>query len=177
MVIEVRTRTDPASLSTEIRQQLTDIDRSLPVFKIDTIEQQLNDALAEERLIAGVSGFFALLAVMLACLGLYGVISYTVVRRTDEIGIRMAIGATRTCVLGLVLKDSLLLCVTGVGIGVPISLASTRLISSRLYGVSPTDPSTIVAAIFLMVLVAALAGFIPARRASRVDPMVALRYE
>src|SRR5215471_3293009 len=177
MVIEVRAAVDPASLSTEIRQQLTDIDRSLPVFKIDTIEQQLGDALAEERLVAGVAGFFALLAVLLACLGLYGVISYTVVRRTDEIGIRMAIGATRTGVLGLMLKDSLLLCVTGVGIGVPISLASTRLISSRLYGVSPTDPLTIVAAIFLMVSVAALAGFIPARRASRVDPIVALRYE
>jgi predicted permease len=177
MVIEVRTRADPASLSTEIRQQLTDIDRSLPVFKIDTIEQQLNDALAQDRLIAGASGFFALLAVMLACLGLYGVISYTVVRRTDEIGIRMAIGATRTGVLGMVLRDSLLLCSIGVGIGVPISLASMRLISSRLYRVSPTDPLTIVAATFLMVSVATLAGFIPARRASRVDPMVALRYE
>jgi predicted permease len=177
MVFEVRTTGHPVGVSTGVRQQLTEIDGGLPVFKIDSIEEQLNDALAEERLIASVSGFFALLAVLLACLGLYGVIAYTVSRRTGEIGIRMAMGATRAGVLRMVVKESLLICIVGVGIGVPISLASTRLISSRLYGVSPTDPLTIVAATFLMISVAALAAFIPARRASRVDPMVALRWE
>jgi predicted permease len=176
-VFEVRTTGRPASLSTEIRRQLSEIDRGLPILKIDTIEEQLNDALAEERLLAGVSGFFALLAVLLACLGLYGVISYTVARRTDEIGIRMAMGATRAGVLGMVLKESLLLCIAGAGVGVAVTLAATRLISSRLYGVNPTDPVTIVAATLLMISVASLAGFIPAHRASKVDPMVALRYE
>jgi predicted permease len=176
-VFEVRTTGSPASVSTEIRQQLSEIDRGLPIFKIDSIEEQLNDALAEERLIAGVSGLFALLAVLLACLGLYGVISYTVARRTGEIGIRMAIGATRAGVLGMVLKESLLICIVGAGVGVAVSLVATRLISSRLYGVSPTDPLTIVAATLLMISVAALAGFIPAHRAAKVDPIVALRFE
>jgi predicted permease len=177
MVFEVRTTGRPPSMSTEIRQQLSEIDRGLPILKIDSIEEQLNDALAQERLVAGVSGLFAALAVLLACLGLYGVVSYTVARRTDEIGIRMAMGATRAGVLVMVLKESFLLCIVGVGIGVPMTLAATRLISSRLYGASPTDPFTIIAASLLMIVVAALAGFIPARRASRVGPMVALRYE
>lgn len=177
MVIEVRTKGGPASLSTEIRQQLRDIDPDLPILRIDTIEEQLNDALGQERLIAGVTGFFALLAVLLACLGLYGVISYTVARRTDEIGIRMAMGATRPVVLGMVLSESMVLVLAGLSIGVPAALATTRLISSRLFGVSAADPLTIVAAISLMIAVAALAGFIPAWRASKVDPLVALRYE
>ncbi len=124
-----------------------------------------------------ISGFFGLLAVLLACLGLYGVMSYTAARRTNEIGIRLALGATRASMLGMVLRESLLLVLAGIAIGVPASLAAARLISGLLFGVSATDPATISMACMLMIVVAAMAALAPARRAARVDPMVALRYE
>jgi ABC-type antimicrobial peptide transport system permease subunit len=115
--------------------------------------------------------------VLLACLGLYGVMAYTTARRTNEIGIRMALGATRGAVLKMVLRESLVMVVAGVAIGLPLTLAATRMISARLFGISPTDPFTVVAATLLLMAVAALAGFLPAQRASQVDPMVALRSE
>jgi ABC-type antimicrobial peptide transport system permease subunit len=133
--------------------------------------------LYQERLIASLSGLFALLAVLLACLGLYGVISYTVARRTSEIGIRLALGATQAGVLRMILKESLMLALAGIVIGAPATIAVTRLISSRLFGVSTADPLTIAAASLLMIAVAALAAFLPAYRAARVDPMIALRCE
>jgi len=133
--------------------------------------------LVEERLIAVLSGFFGVLAVLLACLGLYGVMAYTAARRTSEIGIRMALGATRGGVLAMVLKESLLLVAIGITIGVPATLALTRLVSSLLFGIQASDPLTIAGGAVLMIAVAALAGFLPAQRAARVDPMIALRYE
>jgi predicted permease len=177
MCLAVRTIGNPKSIAASVRQELKDIDPSLPVLRIDTVDEQLNDSLVEERLVASLAGFFGGLAVLLACLGLYGVVSYTVVCRTNEIGIRLALGATRRRVLSMVLRQSLLLVATGVAAGVPLTLAAARLVSSRLFGVSAADPVTIAAGALLLVAVAALAGFIPARRASKVDPMVALRYE
>jgi predicted permease len=175
--VAVRATGKPTALAAGIRQELRNIDHNLPVLRINTIEQQLDDVLFQERLIASLSGLFALLAVLLACLGLYGVISYTVARRTSEIGIRLALGATQAGVLRMILKESLMLALGGIVIGGPATIAITRLISSRLFGVSAADPLTIAVASLLMIAVAALAAFLPAYRAARLDPMVALRCE
>jgi ABC-type antimicrobial peptide transport system permease subunit len=141
------------------------------------MRDQLDDLLARDRLISQLSAFFALVAVLLACVGLYGVMSYLGARRTNEIGIRMALGATRASVLGSVLREAMLLVTSGVVIGLPLTFAATRFVATRLYGVSAIDPLTMTAATGLMLGVAAVAGFLPARRAARVDPVVALRYE
>jgi ABC-type antimicrobial peptide transport system permease subunit len=130
-----------------------------------------------ERMLAKLSSFFSLLALLLSCVGLYGVMSYDVARRTREIGIRMALGAQRRSVVGLVMRQTMLLVIIGVVIGLGAALASTRLIASLLYGLTPNDPLTIALAGLLLLTVAALAGYLPARRAARVDPMIALRHE
>ncbi|MCI0540011.1 MAG: FtsX-like permease family protein, partial [Verrucomicrobiales bacterium] len=175
--LSVRTAGYPIALTARVREELRAIDERLPVLKIQTIEGQLSDVLVKERLIAALSGLFGALAVMLACLGLYGVVSYAVARRTNEIGLRLALGATTSVVLRMILKESLWLVTSGIAIGLPATLALTRLISSRLFGVSPADPLTVVSATALMILVASLAGLLPARRATKVHPMEALRYE
>jgi predicted permease len=177
MCLTVRTSGSPSSVATQIREQLQSIDPNLPVLKIDTIEQQLDSQLVQDRLISAIAGFFGVVAVLLTCLGLYGVMSYMVARRTNEIGIRMAIGATRGRVLTMVLQESLALVVGGILIGLPATIAAARLIANRLFGVGASDPATIGSAVLLIIVVAALAGLLPARRASKVDPMVALRYE
>jgi ABC-type antimicrobial peptide transport system permease subunit len=120
---------------------------------------------------------FAAVAVLLACVGLYGVISYAVTRRTNEIGIRAALGADRAQVLRMILGESALLIAAGIALGLPVALAAVRLISGQLYGLKPADPATIAGAILLLAAVGALAGYIPARRATKIDPAVALRYE
>lgn len=177
MCLAVHTSGNPASVAARVRQELREIDPGLPVLSITTVEEQLNGILLQERLIATLAGLFGVLAVLLACLGLYGVISYTVARRTNEIGIRLALGATRIKVLGMILKESLWLVLAGIVIGVPAALTSTHLISTMFFGVSAADSLTIGGATFLTIAVAALSALLPARRASRVDPMVALRYE
>lgn len=177
MCIEVRTAGSPTGVARRLRQELRDIDPNLPVLRVDTLEEQLNDVLAQERLITILSVGFGGLAAVLACLGLYGVMSYTVVRRTSEIGIRMALGARHDDVINMVLKESMVLVLVGITIGVPIALATTRLIANRLFGISASDPATIGVVVLLMALAALLAGFLPARRAARVDPLVALRHE
>jgi predicted permease len=173
----VRTVGNPSNVAALVRHELRDIDPNLPVLRIDTIEEQLNDVLVQERLLSALSSFFGAVAVLLACLGLYGVVSYGVARRTNELGVRLALGATPGKVLGMVLKESLWLVVVGIVIGVPIALAATRLISARLFGISSADPLTIALAVSLMIGVASLAAFLPALRAAKVDPLVALRYE
>jgi predicted permease len=175
--LEVRTVGNPLSVATSVRQILNDVDKNLPVLNITTLSDQVDRSLNQERLIAKLSGFFGLLALLLACVGLYGLMAYAVARRTNEIGIRIALGALRGDILWLVLRETILLVLVGLTIGLPAALAATRLISSMLFGLTPTDPVTISMATFLLVAVAAFAGYLPARRASRVDPMVALRYE
>jgi ABC-type antimicrobial peptide transport system permease subunit len=142
-----------------------------------TLEDQVNRTLTDERLIAKLLSFFGALALLLACVGLYGLMSYAVVRRTREIGIRMALGAQRAAMLRMVLRETMLLVGIGIALGVPVALAATRLVEKYLFGLKPTDPATIMMAALLMLAVALLAGYLPARRASRTDPTVALRYE
>jgi ABC-type antimicrobial peptide transport system permease subunit len=138
---------------------------------------QAASTIVKERLMATISTFFGALALLLAAIGLYGIMAYAVARRTTEIGIRMALGAKRSTVQWMVLRDTFLLVVIGIAIGIPAALSLTRFAKSLLYGVEANDPLTIACAALLMVLIAAAAGYLPARRASRVDPMIALRYE
>jgi predicted permease len=177
MCLAVRTSGNPRALARMVREELRKVAPNLPVLRVNSIEDQLDDVLVQERLIATLSGFFGVLAALLASLGLYGVMSYTAARRTREIGVRLALGATRTGVQRMVLKESLLLVMAGVAIGVPVTLAAARLVSARLFGVSAADTLTIAGASVLMIAVAGLAGYLPARRASKVDPIVALRHE
>jgi len=141
------------------------------------MDDVVNESLAQERFIAQLAGFFSLFALLLACIGLYGIMSYAVTRRTSEIGIRMALGARSADVIRLVMKETMLLVVIGIALGLSAALATTRLISTLLYGLTPNDPLTTAVAVLLLIGMAALAGYLPARRASHVDPMVALRYE
>jgi putative ABC transport system permease protein len=137
----------------------------------------LDESLSRERLLATLSGFFGALAVLLSAIGLYGVMSYTVARRRNEIGIRMALGAGRGNLVWMVLRDVLAPVVAGIAVGVPAIVALAQLVRSLLYGVGPADPSTIAFTALLMCAVAAAAAYLPARRATKVDPTVALRYE
>ena len=177
MCLTVRTTHESGGLTARIRDELRSLDRSLPILAIESIEQQVDESLVQERLIATLSGFFGALALLLASIGLYGVMSYIAARRTNEIGIRLALGASRAGVLWMALRETVALVILGIAIGVPGALAAGRLISTLLFGVSASDPVTVTAASGLMIAVAMLAGFVPARRASKVDPMVALRYE
>jgi predicted permease len=175
--VEVRTAGNPMSVVNAVRRTIQGLDRNVPMHDLMTETEQIDEATFQERLFARLSTFFALLALTLACVGLYGTLSYAVARRTNEIGIRMAIGAERSSIVRMVLGEALLLALIGIVIGIPTALAASRLISTMLYGLKPTDPFTLAAATLLMIGVAALAGHLPARRASRVDPIVALRYE
>ena len=175
--LEVRTTTDPTNLAGSVRTALQDVDKNLPVTSIRTLADQVSENLNTEHLIARLSSFFGILALVLACVGLYGFLAYGVARRTHEIGIRMALGADQKGVLWMVLRDALRLVSVGIALGLSMAFAATRFISSQLYGVKPTDPATIAAVTMALVAVAVCAGYIPARRAAKVDPMVALRYE
>ena len=161
----------------QVRQTITRINRNLPIDDVVSLSDQIGRSLVQQRLVARLAGFFGALALVLACIGLYGVMSYGVARRTNEIGIRMALGAENRSVLWLVLREALMLVVIGLVVGVLASLAVTKTAESLLYELKPNDPLTIAGATILLALVAALAGYLPARRASRVDPMVALREE
>jgi len=181
MHYEVRTARNPKALIPDVRSAVASLDRNIPLFDLKTQTEQVDELLLQERLFAKLSSFFGLLALLLACVGLYGIMSYAVVRRTSEIGIRMALGAQRVDILGMVLRETLVLVTIGVALGIPASLMATRfaasVISDLLYGLKATDVTTVGIAVVLLVAVAALAGFLPARRASRIEPTVALRYE
>ncbi|MGH9400668.1 MAG: FtsX-like permease family protein [Terriglobia bacterium] len=141
------------------------------------MNQLVGQSLTMDRVITELAAFFGALAVLLACIGIYGIMAYSVSGRTGEIGIRMALGAQRRHILWLVLRESLLLVLIGVCIGLPCVLGAARLIRSLLFGVTPADPLTLVGATILLFAVATFAGYIPTRRATKVDPMVALRHE
>jgi predicted permease len=173
----LRTSSDPKLLAESIRNEVRKLDPAVPMLQARSMEETLDDELSQERLIATLCTFFGGLALLLASVGLYGLIAYAVTRRTREIGIRMAIGAQRSQVLWLMLRDLLALVVCGALIGIPVALGVTRLLETFLFGVQARDPMVITLATGLLLSVTAAAGYLPARRASRVDPMVALRYE
>ena len=177
VTFEVRTGIDPASAAPALLNAVKATDNRLPVFAVKTLRTQLDDSLVQERLVASLSSAFGALALLLAGVGLYGLMAYAVNRRTNEIGIRMALGARPAEIAGMVLRETLLLVGLGLAIGIPASMIASRLIASELYGLKSSDGTTILLAILLLAGIAALAGYLPARRASRVDPMIALRYE
>jgi predicted permease len=174
---QIRTGADPASLIASVRQAAREVDANLPLFNVKTLATQVDESLVEERLIGILSSFFGLLALLLASIGIYGVMGYAVSQRTREIGIRMALGAPHRNVMLMVLRQGMKLVWIGVGVGIAVSLAVTRLITSQLYGVTPTDFMTFSFVSLMLLMVALLACFIPARRATQVDPLVALRTE
>ena len=175
--VQVSSLGDSAKIEGEVRAALAEIDPNLPVLKIQTIEEQLDGMVDEQRFVSQLAGFFALLALALACIGLYGVMTFNVVRRTSELGVRMALGAPKAVLLWSVLRESLTLLAIGVLLGIPVSLAASRAIQAGLFGVNSADPLTLVASV-LMISACLLAGsYLPARRATRIDPIVALRHD
>jgi predicted permease len=177
MTFEVRTAGDPAALTPLIREAVHKVDANLPMFGVKTQLQQAEDSVSGERLFATLSSIFGALATLLACIGLYGVMSFAVARRTNEIGIRMALGAKAADVVRMIVRETMVLVFIGVVIGLGAAIGVTRFIGSMLFGLSPTDPLTISVGVVLMLAGAALAGYVPARRASRVAPVIALRCE
>jgi predicted permease len=173
----LRSAVAPSALIPTVRHIVNEVDENLPVFGVRTQTQTIDRLLFGQRLVARLSSLFGLLGLLLACIGLYGLLSYEVARRTREIGIRAALGAQRQDVLRMVIKQGLVLVGFGLVAGVMVAFSATRFLQSLLFGVKPTDPWTFAAVCSLLVLVGVLACYIPARRATRVDPMVALRYE
>jgi predicted permease len=172
-----KTTMNPASLAGAIREAVQSVDSGQPIYDLKTMEERVGESLGPRRFGVTMVGFFAGVALLMAAMGLFGIISYSVTQRTQEIGVRIALGAQRSDVLKLILGQGLRLALVGVGIGLIGSLALTRVLSSLLYGVSATDPVTFAAVAMLLAMVALLACYLPARRAMRVDPIVALRYE
>ena len=173
--ILVRTAGDPAQTISEIRPAVAGIDPNLPIIHIHTIHEEIDSFMTHDELISRLTAIFSVLALILAAIGLYGVMSYSVVRRTSEIGIRLALGAQSAAVLWMVLRESLILLAVGLALGLPLTLASTRVIRAQLFGLSPTDPIILASAIAVVALMTLIAAWLPARRAAKVDPMVALR--
>ena len=177
-VFEVRTAQSAAGAVTgAVREAVRQIDQNLPMMDVSTQLEQVEMRFQQEKFFAQAYTLFGVVALLLASLGLFGLMSYNVARRTNEIGIRMALGAQRHDVLRLVMRESMLLVIIGVAAGLAIALFAGRFVATLLYGVPPTDALALALAIVVMIVVSAVAGYIPARRASRVDPMVALHYE
>jgi predicted permease len=177
MTVYVRTVNDPTDLMRQVRRIVRQLDPNIPVYDLRTTTEQLDLSLRTERLVASLSTVFGALATLLAIIGLYGVMAYTVARRTREIGIRMALGAQQGNVIWIVMKEVLLLIGVGILAGIPLALGLGTLVRNQLFGLAPHDPITIAASTLALAAVAGLAGFIPALRASRIDPTHALRYE
>ncbi len=174
--ILIRSSVPPTELTPRVKQTVAQLSPDISI-EFNTLKNMIDDELLQERLMATLSGFFGFLAALLATLGLYGVMSYAVIRRTNEIGIRMALGAGRREIVGMIMRESTLLLAAGLCAGVPLSVASSRAARSMLFGLKSYDPLTLVIAAMSLAVVAVAASFVPARRASKVDPMVALRYE
>jgi ABC-type antimicrobial peptide transport system permease subunit len=174
---EVRYSGDFKGVSSEVQQAIHSIDRRLPISHITTLEDQVARSFTNQTIIAELSAFFALVAVFLSCIGLYGLMSYLVSRRTGEIGIRMALGANRSEVGWRVMREIGLLVFSGIVVGLPVAIFGTRLVQNMLYGLGGTDPFSLTTAVVLLLFAGMTAGYLPARRASLVDPVVALRDE
>ena len=175
--VEIQASGNPSTIAASVRDAVRQAAPNLPPVQISTMNELVADSLTRDTMLTKLSGFFGALAVLLACIGIYGIMAYAVANRTNEIGIRMALGAQRGDVLGLILRESMLLVLVGAAIGLPAIFAAWKLLKSVLYDLTPADPVALAGATLLMFAVAALAGYIPARRASKTDPIEALRYE
>jgi predicted permease len=160
-----------------VRSQVGQLDAALPVYEVKTLERQLDETLLSDRLVALLAGGFGLLATVLASIGLYGVMAFVVARRSKELGIRLALGAQRGSVIWMVMREVLVLLAIGLVVGVPAAIGLGRYVSSQLYGIEPNDPGLALVTVLLLSVVSAAAGLIPAQRASRIDPIFALRCE
>ena len=177
MTLVVRTADEPSSMIAAIREQVLALDRDQPVFGIATMEERLTQSVAQSRFLMRLLSVFSALAMVLAAVGIYGVMAYFVTQRNKEIGIRMALGAQKTDVLKLVAAEGMVLAGIGVALGLAASFALTRIIANLLFGVGPTDPLTLIGVSFLLTSVAFLACCIPTRRAAQVNPVITLRAE
>jgi ABC-type antimicrobial peptide transport system permease subunit len=177
VILEVIADGDPNAILGGIRNQIKAFDPKLPLYSVKTVRQRIESSVGSEIALAELTTFFAGLAMLLASIGLYGVMSYAVASRTREIGVRIALGAQHVDMLQLVLREGMLLVGVGLGLGIPLSLASSRILQSFLFGLTSSDPLSLSAVVLLLCTVAAIAGFVPAHRATKVDPIVALRYE
>jgi putative ABC transport system permease protein len=177
MTLAVRTSADPAGVSNAIREQVLGVDKDLPLYNVATMDQLVSESVAQPRLNLSLITAFAVLALLLAAVGVYGVMAYTVTQRTQEFGIRMALGASRGDVLNQVIREGGKLAALGLALGLGAALALTRMMASLLYGVAPSDPVALAAAAVVLAIVAFVACYLPALRATRVEPIVALRYE
>ena len=177
MTLMVRTAGDPAALIGAVRNEMRALNKDVPLFSVQTMTERIGSQLAADRMIAVLLSVFGGAALLLAAIGIYGVIGYAVAQRTREIGIRIALGAEQRDIVRLIVGQGMVLIVIGAGIGLALALAATRLLKSLLFGVSATDPLTFVSVLVVLIGVALLACYLPARRAMKVDPLVALRYE
>jgi putative ABC transport system permease protein len=177
MSLVVRTAVDPGSLIPAIRSAVQSIDPQQPVHNVNTMEERVRRSVSTRRMITFLLVAFAAVALMLAAIGIYGVISYSIIQRTQEIGIRMALGAQTGDVLKLIVGQGMMLTLTGVGFGTLAALALNRFISSMVFGISTTDLTTLASVSVLLVAVALIACYVPARRATHISPMMALKYE
>jgi putative ABC transport system permease protein len=177
MSVVVRTEMAPASMVPTLTTEVQSLDSDLPLLHVKTLDEYVDDSIVGTRFETFLLGTFAVLAFLLTAVGLYGVISYTVVQRTREVGIRLALGADRGAILGMVVRNGTLLACAGALLGLAASLLLTRLMASLLFDVQPRDPLTFLCVPIALIVVAIFASYIPARRAAKVDPMVALRYE
>jgi ABC-type lipoprotein release transport system permease subunit len=175
LAVAIRTSRDPVSLAPAVRRAIARVAPGVTIRRITSVGQLLNDALARERFAAALGALFGAVALTLAILGVYGVIAYNVSRRTAEIGVRMALGATPAAAVWLALRQALVFAGIGLAIGIPLALAASRAVASQFYGVEPGDPKVMASAACVLACCALLAAVVPGRRAARVDPAVALR--
>ena len=177
MTLMVRTAGEPAALVGSLRNEMRALNKDVPVFSVQTMTERIGGQLAADRMIAVLLSIFGGGALLLAAIGIYGVMGYSVAQRTREIGIRIALGAERRDILRLIVGQGMVLILMGAGVGLALALAATRVVKSLLFGVSATDPLTFIVVVLALIAVGLLACYLPARRATKVDPLVALRYE
>jgi ABC-type antimicrobial peptide transport system permease subunit len=177
LTLHVKTIGDPQVIAESLRREVNALDSHLPLYDIKTLAKEIDESLVQERLVTWLTTAFGLLATLLTALGLYGVLTFSVARRTREIGIRVALGAQRSDVMKLVIVQGLILVTVGVGLGLLAAFGVSRVIASLLFGIAPTNAATLIAVTAGLFVVGLFACYLPARRATKVDPTVALRYE